>query len=67
MDRVRSGITVAREVDMTGSSSVILLANEVNGEVKTVLDTPQALLAGLVAGIGVGLVLFAGGLLRRSR
>jgi hypothetical protein len=46
---------------------VILLAREVNGPVETVFDTRGAALAGLIGGIAVGMVLFAGKLLSRRR
>jgi len=39
----------------------------VEGPVETALDTPRALLAGLAAGMGAGLVLLIGSLARRRR
>jgi len=55
--------------DVTGESirSTILLSGNINGNVETVLDTPRAMLAGLTAGVAVGLVLFAGKLLTRRK
>ncbi len=63
----RTGLSVADRVNMENSSSVILLAREINGPVETVLDTRGALLAGLVSGIGVGLVLTVLRMLTRRR
>ena len=62
----RVGITIARKAELNNSSSIILLAQEVEGNVETILDTRGALLAGLVSGIAVGLVLLVGNLLRRD-
>jgi hypothetical protein len=45
----------------------LLLASEVHGNVETVLDTTGAAVAGLAAGVGIGLLLAIGGLLRRRR
>jgi hypothetical protein len=67
MNYSRTGLTIARTVDMENSSSVVLLANEVHGPVETMLDTRDALLAGLVAGIGIGLVLTVFRLIARRR
>jgi uncharacterized membrane protein len=58
---------IAQTVDMENSNSVVLLAREVYGPVETVLDTRDALLAGLVSGIGIGLVLTVFRLLARRR
>jgi hypothetical protein len=52
---------------MQDSPTVILLAREVHGPVETVLDTRGALLAGLVAGVAIGMVLYVGRLLSRRR
>lgn len=63
----RSGVIITERADLNNSSSVLLLAREVNGPIETVLDTEGALLAGLTAGIAVGLVLFVSRLLTRRR
>lgn len=63
----RLGIAVAGQAHLEDSPAVILLAREVHGPVETVLDTQGAMLAGLVAGIAVGMVLFAGNLITRRR
>jgi len=63
----RIGVVIAKEADMENSTSVVLLARQVNGSVDTVLDTRGAALAGIVAGISVGLVIFVGNLLSRRR
>jgi hypothetical protein len=61
----RVGIVVADRADMRDSPTVILLAREVHGPVETVLDTRGALLAGLVAGVAIGMVLLVVRLLGR--
>jgi hypothetical protein len=63
----RAGLIVADHADLQDSSTVVLLARQVNGPVETVLDTRGAILAGLVAGVAAGLVWLAGGLLARRR
>jgi hypothetical protein len=63
----RSLLTVGGRVDIQEGSSVILMAREVHGSVHTLLDTSGAMLAGLTAGVAVGLVLFLGGLISRHR
>lgn len=62
----RSLLTVGGRVEIQEGSSVILLAREVKGSVHTVLDTTGAMLAGLTAGVAVGLVLLVGSWLTRS-
>ena len=61
------GAVVGRKIDADNSSSVILLAQEVNGTVETMLDTRGALLAGVVSGITIGLLLIVGRLFTRRR
>ncbi len=63
----RAGLVVAGRAQLDHSSTVVLLARQVDGPVEAVLDTRGALLAGLVAGVTVGMVLFAGSLLARQR
>jgi hypothetical protein len=67
MNSSQAGVVVANEVNSENSSSVILLTRTVNGSVQTTLDTRQAALAGLVAGVAVGMVLFVGNLLSSRR
>ncbi|MBN2555309.1 MAG: hypothetical protein JXA97_05165 [Anaerolineales bacterium] len=64
---VRAGMIYADSVRSERSSSIILLSREVHGSVETVLDTRGAALAGIVAGVAVGMVLFAGSLLTRRK
>jgi hypothetical protein len=61
----RVGLMAAKKAALQNSRTIILLASEVHGNVETVMDTRQAVLAGLISGIAVGLVLFVGNLLRR--
>ncbi|MEK7784935.1 MAG: hypothetical protein AAB658_05845, partial [Chloroflexota bacterium] len=54
-----AGVLVANTVNTTGSRSLVLIAGNVNGPVETVLDlrrTQSVLLAGLSAGLVVGLI-----------
>jgi len=67
MTNSRAGLALAERADLQDSSTLVLIAREVNGTVETVLDTRGAILAGLVAGVAAGLVLLAGGLLARRR
>jgi len=61
------GVAVANSAELDGSSTVVLLAREVHGNVETVLDTRGAMVAGLMAGVAVGMVLLVGSLLVRRR
>lgn len=61
------GVTVTNSAELNGGHSVVLLAREVHGNVETILDTRGAMVAGLVAGVAVGVVLLIGGLLIRRR
>jgi len=61
------GILAARQVNGKNLQSTILLAGTVEGQVTTTLDTPKAVLAGLVAGIAAGMVIFAGKLLTKGK
>ena len=58
---------IAREVHAPTIHTSLLLANKVEGNVETVLDTPRALLAGLTAGIAFGLVSVIGKIIRGRR
>lgn len=61
----RVGLMASRNATLHNSRSVILLAGELHGDVETVMDTRQVVLAGLVSGMAVGLFLFVGRLLKR--
>ncbi|MFQ5921681.1 MAG: hypothetical protein ACE5M4_02460 [Anaerolineales bacterium] len=61
----RIGLVVGREVQVSNSPSLILMAREAHGDVQTYLDTRGALLAGLAAGVTGGMFLLLGRLLRR--
>jgi hypothetical protein len=57
-------VVVARDVVAKEIKPFILLAGKVDGPVQTTLDTPRALLAGLAAGLGVGIVFWFQKMLR---
>lgn len=67
MEKSRAGMVVARDINLSNSSTVVLLAKNVTGPVETLLDTRGAIYAGLIAGIAMGMVRFAGSLLTRKR
>ena len=60
-----AGLVVADRAELNNARTLVLLSREVNGTVETVLDTRGAALAGIMAGLGVGLMLIIGGLLGR--
>jgi hypothetical protein len=62
-----TGLLVAQQVRGGSIKTAVLLAGQVDGPVETSLDTPRALLAGLAAGIGAGLVLLIGSLAKQRR
>jgi len=66
MAESQAGAIIAREVHGGFVQTTILLASKVDGPVESVLDTPRAMLAGLTAGVAIGLVMFVGKLLRRN-
>ena len=59
-------MVVARHVDATETRATVLLAGQVNGTVTTLLDTRQVAVVGLLAGLGIGLVLAAGRFFKRG-
>jgi len=61
----QAGLLIANEVKSDSIKTGILLAGKVEGPVETYLDTPRTILAGLSAGVAVGLVLFVGQLLSK--
>jgi len=63
----RVGLLMTREVHGEAIKSTVLLSGRVDGNVETVLDTPRAMLAGLTAGIAIGLVFLVGNLLLKRK
>jgi hypothetical protein len=62
-----AGVIVAQQVVGDSIQTKLLLAGSVEGNVETVLDTNQALFAGMAAGAVIGLFLFVGQLFSRRR
>ena len=60
VEGARVGVTAAREVRGGRIESVVLLANHVEGEVHTVVDTRGAVIAGLVGGLIAGMIFLVG-------
>ena len=60
-----AAVVVARHVDATDTRATFLLAGQVNGSVTTLLDTRQVAVMGVLAGLGIGMVLAASRLFRR--
>lgn len=58
---------LAERIEFSHSRAGIVLANEVHGTVETLLDARGAALAGLVAGVAVGLLLLLGRAVGRRR
>jgi hypothetical protein len=61
----KNNLMVAQRVSGGPIRSLVLLAGRVDGPVHTYLDTPRSLLAGVAAGVGVGIVLLLGRLMTR--
>jgi hypothetical protein len=55
-----AGVIVGREVKAERIESIVLIGNHVVGDVRTVMDTRQAVLAGLIGGLVAGLILALG-------
>jgi hypothetical protein len=55
-----ANLLVARQVSGGPVRAIVMLAGKVEGPVRAYLDTPRALLAGLAAGLGFGIVLLLG-------
>jgi len=66
LHNAKAGLLAARHVKGENLQTTILVTGKVDGQVTAVLDTPRAVLAGLVAGIAAGMVIFAGKLLTKS-
>jgi predicted ATP-dependent endonuclease of OLD family len=68
ISQLQSGGVIATKVHADSIRSAIILANQIDGSVETLLDTPRAILAGLTAGVAIGLVMLVGRLaLGRNR
>lgn len=61
-----AGVIVANTLNAANSRSLVTIAGTINGPVETVLDTRGALLAGLSAGVAIGLIFFLRSLGRRG-
>jgi hypothetical protein len=61
------GLLIAREVHANPLRAFVVLAQKIDGQVETTLDTRGAILAGLVAGIAAGLVSLMGRLLSQRK
>ena len=59
-ENLDTGLLVARKVRGDRIHTGVLLAREVEGSVESAVDTPRALLIGLVTGLVTGLVMVAG-------
>lgn len=55
-----SAVTVGRDVHLEGARAVLLLGQNITGNVSTVLDSRSALIAGLTGGLFAGLLLLLG-------
>ena len=62
-----TGLLVAREVHANPLRAFVVLAQKIDGQVETTLDTRGAILAGLIAGIAAGLVSLVGRLLTQRK
>ncbi len=56
LNNSRAGVIVAREASGGPYHTTILLAGRVDGLVETQVDTPRAILIGITAGLGLGLI-----------
>jgi hypothetical protein len=64
---IQAGLLFARQASAKKIETKLLLAGNVEGQVETVMDTRQALLAGLGAGLMVGTLLLVGQLLAHRK
>ena len=62
-----AGVIVAQQVSGENIQTKVLLAGNVEVNVETMMDTNQALFAGMAAGAVVGIFLFLGQLLSRRK
>jgi hypothetical protein len=67
MDQSVAGVLITRDVQASSIRTGILLAGHVEGQVETMLDTPRVFLAGMTAGVAMGVVVLVGNLLRSRR
>ena len=58
-----AGFVVGREVHVQDARTILLLGQNVNGDVTTLMDSRSALMAGLVGGLFAGLMLLLGRML----
>ncbi len=62
-----TGLLIAREVHANPIRAFVVLAQNIDGQVETTLDTRGAILAGVIAGIAAGLVGLVGRLLSNRK
>jgi hypothetical protein len=62
-----AGVIVAQQVSSEKVQTKVLLAGNVEGDVETVMNTQQALFAGMAAGAVIGFFLFLGQLFSRRK
>jgi hypothetical protein len=62
-----TGLVAGREVHVSESRTVLLLARHVDGNVTTVFNTRDALLIGLVSGLFSGLMILLGRMFSRRK
>ncbi len=58
-----TGVVVGREVHAQGARTVLLIGKNVTGEVRPLIDSRSALIAGLTSGLFTGLILLLGRML----
>jgi hypothetical protein len=56
---------MARQAELNDVRTGVLLAGQVHGSVTTLLDTRQVAIAGLFAGLGIGVMFLVRSLTRR--
>jgi hypothetical protein len=55
-----TGLVVGRDIHIQDSRTILLLGQNVNGDVTTLMDSRSALIAGLIGGLFAGLILLLG-------
>jgi len=66
-EETRAGLVFARQISGEKINTKLLLAGNVDGQIETVMDTRQALLAGLSAGFVLGISLLIGQVVSRRK
>ena len=66
-EQTSAGVIVAQQVTGESIQTKVLLAGNVEGDVETMMDTNQALFAGVAAGAVIGMFLFLGQLFSRRK